>query len=46
MSLSRALAAVEEVGLNVIEDGEPSAARRVRSRVFAVGTGNAAGDGT
>ena len=46
MSLSNALAAVEEIGLDVLEDGEPSAARRVRSRVLAVGTGDAAGDGT
>ena len=46
MGLGTALSTVEEVGLDVVHDGEEGAARRVGRGVLAIGAGDAAGDGT
>lgn len=46
MGVLAALAAVEEVGLNVITNGEQRAAGCVCRSVHAVGAGHTLGDGT
>ena len=46
VSLSSALTAVEEVGLDIVQDGEPGAACCVGSGVLAVGASDATSDST